>query len=257
MSSLICFTKKEFKSYLRSTKTFVLLALFIVFGVLNPLFAKLIPFLMDILNEAMSSMGMDLPAGMFIASDIDSWMQFYENAYLYMMIFFIMMGNIFTKEYDSTLILILTKGFERYKVLTSKALTLCTLWTVYYLVYLGSTALSTYLIFDVRLAQSIGISTFYLWLAGIWMCALVVFFSTVAKSMGVVIAGTLGITFLLDLFAIVPKIAKFLPTSLMNGSALVNGSKTADDYIWALVVLLVSGAAAIAVSVPLFNKKQI
>ncbi len=257
MRTLICFTKKEFKEYLRSAKSYVLTALFVVFGVLNPLFAKLIPFLFKILDEAMSEMGVDSGLNLLSVSDIDSWVQFYENAPLYMIIFIIMMGNVFTKEYGSTLILVLTKGVDRYKILASKTLTLFAMWTVYYLVYFGSTYFSTYLIFDAHLAQSVGISAVYLWLAGLWMCSLVVFFSTLAKSMGTVLAGTLGLYFIFNIFAIIPKIGKFLPVSLMGGTNLIYGTKTPDDFMWALAILLVSGAALICASVPLFNKKQI
>lgn len=258
MKALICFTKKELMAQVRSAKFYILLGLFVFFGLLNPLLAKLIPLLFEILEETMEQTGIDMPIAVAAVTDLDSWGQFFANATLYTIIFVIMQGNIFTKEYgNSTLVMVLTKGLDRWKVVCSKAFMLFSLWTFYYLIYFITTYIATALIFETHLAQNLAVSAIYLWLAGLWICAIAVFFSVLAKSMGSVIAGALGIYFLFSLFEVVPKIQKFLPTGLIDGTSLVYGMKTPGDYIFSLIIALVSGAVLLAASFPIFNKKQI
>jgi len=256
MRALISFTKKEFKSQIRSAKFNILIGLFIFFGILNPLFAKLIPFLFETLEDAMAQAGMNMP--ITPASDLDSWAQFYGNFSLYMIIFIIMQGNIFTKEYgNNTLVLVLTKGLDRWKVLCSKAFMLCALWTFYYLIYFLATYAATEYFFNTSIAQNVVVSAVYLWIGGLWICALAIFFSTLGKSIGTGIAGTRIPYILMSIFSVIPSIDKYLPTSLMSGANLIYGTSSPSDYLIALGITVVTAAALITASVPMFNKKQI
>lgn len=258
MRAFKAFTKKEFVGQIRSAKFNILLGLFILFGVLNPIFAKLIPYLFEILEQTMEQSGINMPIATTTVSDLDSWAQFFANAPLYAIIFFIMQGNIFTKEYgNSTLVMVLTKGLDRKKVLYSKTVTLFSLWTLYYLVYFAATYVFTLWFFDTSLAQSLFVSVLYLWIAGLWLCAMAVFLSTMAKSVGTVLAGVVGSYMLFSLFSIVPSIHRFLPTALIDGTPLIYGTKTPGDFWVSLVIVLVSGAVMLFASVPMFNKKQI
>ena len=73
-------------------------------------------------------------------SALDSWVQFFKNIPMALIIFVILESNIFTGEYRSgTLVLSLTKGLDRYKVLIAKTAVLTVLWTLGFWVCYGIT----------------------------------------------------------------------------------------------------------------------
>jgi ABC-2 type transport system permease protein len=59
------------------------------------------------------------------------------------------------------------------------------------------------------------------------------------------------------LVGIIPKLTKYLPTMLTDGNSLIYGLKEPTDYTPALIVACVTAAASFAVSLTLFNKKQL
>ena len=73
MMAFIAFTKKEWMESVRTYKFFILITVFLLFGFMNPIIAKVMP-------ELLASV---LPEGMFITlappNAIDSWMQFFKN----------------------------------------------------------------------------------------------------------------------------------------------------------------------------------
>ena len=71
---------------------------------------------------------------------MSSWVQFFKNLPMGLIIFILLESSIFTKEYQSgTLVLALTKGLDRYKVVISKASVLLVLWTFFYWICYGIT----------------------------------------------------------------------------------------------------------------------
>ena len=125
MRFLIAFIKKEFTEQLRSGRLMILGLLFVLIGIMNPGIAKLTPWFLETMADSLAESGMIVTD--VNVSAMDSWVQFYKNVPVGLIAFVLLESSIFTKEYTSgTLVLSLTKGLERYKVVVSKTVVLNT-----------------------------------------------------------------------------------------------------------------------------------
>ena len=256
MRSLFTFIKKEFTEQLRSGRLMILGILFVSFGIMNPAVAKLTPWLLEIMAESLEESGMTITS--VTVSAMDSWVQFFKNIPMALIAFILLQGSIFTKEYASgTLILSLTKGLERYKVVIAKTAVLTALWTIGYWLCFGVTYMYNAYFWDNAIAKNLAFSVVCWWIFGLWIVALVVFFSTVASANTGVLIATGGIAFGLYMVGLVPKIAKYLPTMLTNGTSLIYGTAKTEDYFIAIAVCAVTTVICLIASIPIFNKKQL
>ena len=256
MRQLTAFIKKEFAQGVRSGSLTVIAILSVLFGVMNPAIAKLTPWLLELMSESLSGSG--ITVGDVTVSAMDSWVQFYKNIPMGLIAFVLIEGGIFTKEYSSgTLILSLTKGLARYKVVLCKGLVLITVWTLFYSVCFGITYLYNDFYWDNSVAESLIQSVILYWIFGLWIVSLMVFFSTVSQSSVGVLVGTGGVTFASYLVGAIPRAGDYLPTMLTDSNSLIYGVREPSDYICALIITLVSGAVFFAMSIPVFNKKQL
>lgn len=256
MKSMIAFMKKEFLEQIRTSKFIILGILFVLFGVLNPAMAKLTPALMEMLKETMSQSGLIVTEVEVTA--MTSYEQFYKNIPMVFIIFVIMQSNIFTKEYQSnTLILALTKGLERYKVVTVKTIVLVSLWTIYYAVYFLITYGYNEYFWDNSIANNLFFSVFIWWVFGIWVILLMVLFSSICNTNTGVISLTGCVVFASYLLSMIPKIKEYLPTTLMDGYSLTKGVTAVEDYIVSIIVAVIIGVVSYVASILMFNKKSL
>lgn len=256
MRFLLAFAKKECTEQLRSVRFMILCILFAVLGIMNPVFTKLTPWLFEILSDALAESGMTVTVTQ--VSALDSWVQFFKNLPIGLIVFVILQSNIFTKEYGSgTLVLSLTKGLERFKVVIAKTAILAATWTVCYWLCFGITYGVNACLWDNAVAKSLGFSAFCWWLFGLWAVSLIVVFSTLLRSNIGVLLGTFGSVFLPYLLGLLPKINRYLPTFLMDGNSLIFGALSIKTYVAALLITVTLILANIAASIPIFNKKQI
>ena len=138
MRSLFAFMKKELLEQLRSGRLAVMGLLFVLFGIMNPAVAKLTPWLLEVMSDSLADSGMTVTDVTVTA--MDSWVQFFKNIPIALIIFVLLQSSIFTKEYSSgTLVLSLTKGLARYQVVVSKAALLIALWSACYWMCFGIT----------------------------------------------------------------------------------------------------------------------
>jgi ABC-2 type transport system permease protein len=151
----------------------------------------------------------------------------------------------------------LTKGLKRYKVIISKSVILTAVWTVAYWLCFGVSYVFTKLFWDNSITEHLGFAAFCWWLYGILIVALITLFSTVFSSFGGVILGVGGVIFTESLISIIPKSIEYLPTNLMGGASLVYGMSEPKDFVASIIISALVIIAAFAVSVPIFNKKQI
>ena len=120
MRSLFAFMKKEWMEQCRSGRLMILGMLFILFGIMNPAVAKLTPWLFQAMADSLAESGITVTS--VTVSAMDSWVQFFKNIPIGLIVFILLQSSIFTREYQTgTLVLVLTKGIERYKVAASKA----------------------------------------------------------------------------------------------------------------------------------------
>ncbi len=256
MKSLFAFIKKEMMEQHRSGRLTILVILFILFGIMNPAIAKLTPWMFEILADSLAESGMTVTN--VTVSAMDSWVQFFKNIPIALIAFVLLQSSIFTKEYSSgTLILSLTKGLERYKVVVSKAIILAVLWTVgYWLCFAITYAYNAYF-WDNSVAQNLIFSVICWWLFGIFVISLMVLFSTVSNANTGVLVGTGSVVLASYLLGLLPKVNKVLPTMLTDGNSLIYGVAEAKTYIVAVVTAVVASLICFVVSMPIFNKKQL
>ena len=256
MKSLFAFMKKEFTAQLRSGKIIILAGVFLLLGIMNPGVAKLTPWLLEMMADSMAESGMNIT--ITTPSALDSWTQFYKNIPIGIIVFVVLEGGIFTKEYQSgTLILSLTKGLERFKVVICKATTLISVWTIGYWMCFGITYGINAFLWDNSVAKNIGFSTMCCWLFGIFMISLIVLFSTITNSSAIVLVGSGGIVIVSYLISIIPKVNEYLPTLLVNGTSLIYGLSEVKDYIGAVIITAIASVVCFVISVPIFSKKQL
>lgn len=256
MRTLIAFTKKEITHQLRSGRLLMLGILFFLFGVMNPAVAKLTPWLLEMMADSLAESGMSVTE--VTVSAMDSWVQFFKNLPMALIAFVLLESNIFTGEYASgTLVLSLTKGLERYKIVISKTVVLSVLWTAGYWLCFGVTYGYNAYYWDNSVAQSLMLSVACWWLFGMLTVALTVLFSTLGKTGTAVLMGTGGVILGCYLLSLVPKISKYLPTYLTGGTSLIYGSAEPREFIASIIISAVACVACFTVSIFAFNKKQL
>ncbi|MBE6609916.1 MAG: ABC transporter permease [Ruminococcaceae bacterium] len=256
MKSFIAFFKKEVMESARSGKLILLGILFFLFGVMNPAIAKLTPWMLEMLSESMAETGM-VVTGVTVDANT-SWTQFFKNIPMALIAFVLIYGGIFTREYEKgTLVLMLTKGLARYKVVLSKAALILGVWSAgYWMCFAVTYAYNSYF-WDNSVAKALMPAVLNWWIFGIWVCSLMTLFSVLTSSYSGVLLGT-GATVLASyLVGLLPKVKPFTPASLMNSGGLLVGAESAEDYIKAVAVACAVSIICLALSVPILNKKHI
>jgi len=230
--------------------------IFILVGIMNPAVAKLTPWLLETMADSLAESGMSVTVSS--VSALDSWAQFYKNIPMALIAFILLQSGIFTKEYSSgTLVLSLTKGLERFKVVIAKELVLTALWTVEYWLCFGITYAYNSYFWNNAVAHSLFFSAVCWWIFGILTSSLTVFFSTVLRSnTGVLIATGAAVT-VSSLSGLLPRVGKYLPTLLTDGNSLIYGASKPRDYFTSLVITLTLCVLCFIASIPIFNKKQL
>lgn len=256
MRALFACIKKEFTAQLRTGKLLTLGLVFALLGVMNPATAKLTPWLLEALSESMSESGMTITVAPVTA--MDSWVQFFKNIPLALIAFVLLESGIFTGEYRSgTLMLSLTKGLRRYKVVLSKTVALILLWSSGYWLCYGITYVYNAYFWDNSVAQSLGFAATAWWVFGLFVIILSVLFSVLSGGSSGVMLGTGGVVLLSYLLAIIPKLNRYLPTRLADGNSLIYGLEIPGSYLPALLVVSALSFACLAAAILLFNKKQL
>jgi len=256
MRSFIAFFKKELMESFRTGKLVILGVLFMAFGIMNPAIAKLTPWIVEIMSEELADSGMIVTE--VTVDALTSWTQFFKNVPMALIAFVFIYGGSFAWEYEKgTLILVLTKGLSRYKVVLAKTLTMLSLWTAGYWLCFGITYGYNAYYWDNSIAKSLLPATVNWWLFGIFTIAVMVLFSVLTSSYSGVLLGTGACILALYLIGLLPKAAKYTPTYLMNGMNLLTGAQSADEYLAAILLSAAASVAMIAASVMVFNKKQI
>lgn len=256
MRSLIAFTKKEWMEQVRSSRLVVLTLVFVLFGIMNPLFAKLTPWLFELLADTMKESGLVVTE--VYVDALTSWEQFFKNVSTVLIIFVLMESNVFTKEYQSgTLIPVLTKGLERYKVVLSKTTMLTALWSAGYWMYYGVTYAYNSYYWDNGIAKHLLFSAVCWWVFGLFVVMLMVLFSSLAKANTGVLLGTGGVAFSAYLLTLLPTAKPYSPGKLMGSGALLTGKEAVGEYVPALIITLLLCVVCVALSVPVLNKKRL
>lgn len=256
MRSLLAFVKKEWMEQVRSGRLMILGLVFVLLGIMNPAVAKLTPWLFEIMSDTLAESGMVVTTVEVDA--MTSWVQFFKNVPMGLIVFILLESSIFTKEYQSgTLVLALTKGLKRKNVVLAKTLVLTVLWTAYYWIcYVITYGYNAYF-WENSVASNLAFSAVCWWLFGLWTISLSVLFSTLATSNSTVLAGTGAVAVGAYLIGLLPKCKEYSPSLLMDGNSLIYGMEEPEAYVTAIVVTVVLLVICLGLSIPVLDKKRI
>ena len=256
MKSLLAFMKKEYLEAARTGKIMILILVFVLFGIMRPAIAKLTPWMMETLSDSMAESGLIITNVQVDA--LTSWTQFFKNIPIAQIAFVLIFSDIFTKEYKSgTLLLVLTKGLSRYKVVLAKTVLLLSLWTVGYGICFSITYGYNAYFWDNSIANNLFFSVTIWWLFSVWVICLIVLFSSLFQNNTGVTLCVGGTVLLAYLLSIIPRAKAYSPTVLMNTNSILMGVEEIDVYIKAIVITASLCIICIAVSIPIVNKRQL
>lgn len=256
MRQLTAFTKKEFMELIRTGKLLILGIIFLLFGIMNPAIAKMTPWIMEMASEELGDMGVVLTDMQVDA--MTSWMQYYKNIPIACVVFLLFFGGILTNEYQrGTLVNMITKGLERWKVIVSKAAAMLAVWTAGYWLCYGITYGYNAYFWDNGIAKHLVFSAFCVYLTGIWLNSLILVMSAVFSSNSAVLAAAGGVFFAFYLAGLLSDIKKYLPVKLLDASELLYGLGESKAYWGAVAVTMLLSVLNIIIAIVCFDRKRV
>lgn len=255
MNPLLAFMKKEYCEAARTGKLIILVLLFFLFGIMNPAIAKLTPWMMEMYADSMTETGLIVTN--IQVNAMTSWTQFFKNIPIALIAYILIFSDIFTKEYKTqTLLLVLTKGLPKYKVVLAKTVLLFSLWTVGYALCFTITYSYNAYFWDNNIANNLSFSVAIWWLFGIWVTSLIVLFSSLLRNnTGVTLC--IGGSLLLAYFCnIIPKVKTYSPLMLTNTTPLLLGTEAPHTYTPPIIIVAVLCIINIIVSIPITNSNH-
>lgn len=254
MRAYLSFTKKEFLGNLRTYKLLMMFLVFLLFGMLGPLTAKLMPKLLETLITDGITITLPEP------SAFDSWAQFFKNvSQMGLFVVVILFSGMMANEYShNTLVHMLTKGLKRSTVILSKFTAASLIWTGSYVLCFFMSYFYTIYFWPKDKISNLFFSVFYLWAFGILLLAVITLGGVIFRSSYACLLFAGGFVILLYFVNIVPKIQKYNPVALISSNmALLKGQALPSDLLPSLIVSLVAVVLFIASAIGIFNKKQI
>ena len=256
MKQFSAFLKKELTEHIRSGRLIISLAIFAAIGIMNPAIAKLTPWIIETFADTLAESGMTVTAVTVTA--LDSWMQFFKNLPIAMIAFVILESGIFTKEYQSgTLILTLTKGLDRYKVVAVKSAVLFILWTVCYWASFAITYAYNSFFWDNSVASNLFLSVICSWIFGVFIISLLTLASSLFEFNTGVLVFVGGAVVLSYAIGFIPTLSDYVPTHLLDGTSLIYSKADISSYSHSIIITLALSAVSFVGSIVAFNKKQL
>ncbi|MCQ2499336.1 MAG: hypothetical protein MJ133_10185 [Lachnospiraceae bacterium] len=236
MKKMMAFIKKEWMELKRGGKLVVSFIVFMLFAVLDAGIAKLTPVLFDLMADELADQGLNI-----IQTDVTAaqcWDQFNGNLLVLFIVFVIMFAGILVNEYQKgTLVLIVTKGMPRKGIYFAKLIMIVAVWTVNYAMMTALTWFYGDYYWDNSIMHHMFGAIMGIWLFGVMLCCLIMFFSTIVKGMSGVLLCIGGFAFTCSIIGFVPGVDKYLPTTLSDMMTVMRGG--ADISIPAIIICIV------------------
>jgi len=253
---MITFLNKEFTEYIRNGKFYVCAIIFAIMGVLSPAVAKLTPQLYEMMADELKEAG--IVATNVKVTAFDSYTQFFKNAPMALAAFVLLYAGILTVEYQKgTLVMMITKGLSRKKILAAKSVLLILTWTVLYFGFFAITQGYTVYFWDISIVHNLAQAILYFYIFGLYIVSLMILSSVISSGMSGVLIGVAGPVLVFTMLGIVPKISKYFPTKLMDGMGLIKGDVKLSEYNFALIITLVLIVIHFLLATILFRKKAL
>lgn len=254
MKNLYFFTKKELFECWRTSRLLILVIIFLIFGLMNPLLAKLTPEIVKMtIGEAMAN---TIPE----PTSIDSWTQFYKNLTQMGLIVLALMfsGTVSNEINKGTLINLVTKGLRRWVIIVGKIVSLVLQWTICLLLTFLVTWGYTVYYFPDNKSPHLFHAAFPLWIFGLLLLGFILLSSTIARNSyeGLLITG--GGVVLLILLNLFDKLKHYNPISLATQNlTFLQKASVFQDYLPAILISMFLFMVVIFLSVMIFNKKKL
>lgn len=254
MKQFIAFSKKEFYESNATFRIHILLAVFLIFGIMSPLLAKLTPEIIKSLGDTGVIIQIPEPTA------LDSWAQFFKNiGQMGILVVVIMFCGIMSNELSKgTLINLLTKGLKRNTVILSKFFVATILWLLAYLLCFSVCLAYTAYFWDLGDMNNALLAFAAPWLFGELIIALLILGGTLFGNIYGSLLSCLSVVIALNIVSIFPKTSKYNPVTLSGGTlSLLSGASEASDFIPAVIICTVLTVGLIIASVFVFNKKKV
>lgn len=256
MNHYLVFFRKELMEYARTYKLLIILVVFTIFGMTNPLIAKLTPELLaGVMPEGMS---ITIPE----PTALDSWAQFFKNTQQMGMIALVLIfsGVLSSELSRGTLVNLLTKGLSRRAVILAKYSAMLSVWSLSMLLSVALTWIYTVYLFP---QDQVGVAYLLfaiscMWLFGAFVLALLLSSSTLVQgNYGSLLLTGLVLVLLLVL-NIFPSSQEFSPLSLASQNLEIAAGKIDPSSLYSAVgVTALASLGLIALAVLMFQKKRL
>ncbi len=251
MRGYVAFVKKELLESVRTYKFFIMAVIFLAFGIMNPLVAKLTPELLATLMPEGLTVNLPEPSAM------DSWIQFFKNiSQMGMIILVVVFSGVLANELSrGTLINVVTKGLSRVAVISAKLTVMAAIWTVCVALCFGVTLGYTVFLFPGENVAHLPEAVVCLWLFGLFLLALLIFAATLsANNYGclLITGGVVGAGLLISIH---PEAYRFNPLSLAGSNmALIDGTLTLGAISGALILTIALIAGCVTGAILVFRR---
>ena len=258
MMGYMALTAKEFVGMIKTRKALILFSVFILFGILSPVIAKMMPDIINSLTASMAEDGFTFTATVPTAAD--AYFQLFKNfTQMGLIVLLLVFSNILSGELSKgTLITLLSKGLRRDAVILAKYTAALFWWTAALALSAATAYLYSLFLFGQHDAEHLFFSVFCLWLFVSFIIALILLSSVVIKGNvgGLVIAvGAIALMFIIN---ISPNAARFNPIALASHNAnMIIGKYDYMQLFPAMWVTIGLCAATILITLGIFRKKAI
>ncbi len=253
MNGYRAFVKKEWMENTRNYRLLIMLALFLVFGLLSPFTAKFMP-------ELLAALASDMQITLAEPAAVDSWAQFYKNvSSLGLSLVIILFSTCLSGEYvKGTLTIMLTKGLSRPAIVLSKFSVMVAIMSISYWLCFGVTYGYTAYFWRGEALPHTVFAAFALWLAGVMYLSILMLGCVLFRQAFTAILFFLGINTAISLVGMIKQIKVCSPLILTSKNVdLLSGTVTGGEFVVPIVITLIIIVGALAAAVVLFNKKQL
>lgn len=254
MKNYLAFTKKEWLETWRTKRLLILLCIFLIFGIMNPLIAKITPELLS------STLGSQMAVTLPDPSSLDSWQQFYKNInqmgiYLVAILF---SGCVVTEVRQGSFIQLVTKGLNRTVILISKLTVILSQWFLALFLCFAITAAYTAYYFPDKNSPHILTAFIPTLFFGIFLLSVVLLSSVLARSSYEALFITIGVQILLYFLQLFPKVQDYNPVELLGKNLDILAGKTdLASLKWNFLVSFILTLSALFLAVYQFNRKKL
>ncbi len=249
----IAFTKKELLEQIRTYKLLIFFAAFLMFGLMSPLLARLMPNILSSMD--MGGIKLELPS----PTVLDAYAQFFKNlTQMGILVLLLVFGGSLSGEFvKGTLLQILAKGLSRTAVLLAKYTATVLLWTGGFLLSVIINYIYTVYLFDKGYLPNLSLSLFCLWLFGMFLISLIFLSSTIAPgAFGGLILTVIALAAML-MGTVFNSVAKFNPVTLASvNTELLNGTIDAKAVYVTIIITVILTICSLLLSIFLFKKKR-